>query len=354
MRDTSERRSLNFVAQRLSELLGVLPGDVKVEGHPSISGKGRQVDAKVSAAGFKFVIEWKSSGTAAMVSMAVRTLRQFAESSREKLIPVVAVPYIGEVGKKLCEEANVCWLDLSGNAHLVATGLRIIVEGKPNRFKRPGRPRSLFAPKSSRIARYLLINPGQSFSQRELAESTRMDEGFTSRIVRKLEDQQLVTRESTGSVRLADFDGLLNAWREASDFSKHHIVRGHIAARSGEEALTIIADHLKRESVDWAATGLAGAWLFNRFAGFRLVTVYVAELPTTLESLGFREEPRGENVWIVVPNDEGVFQGATEHEGIPIVHPVQVYIDLKDHPERSNEAADELREKLLGREHHDQ
>jgi hypothetical protein len=124
----------------------------------------------------------------------------------------------GEVGKTLCEEGNVGWLDLSGNAHLVAPGVRIIVEGKPNRFKRPGRPRSLFAPKSSRIARYLLMKPGESFSQRELAEATRMDEGFTSRIVRKLEDQQLVTRESTGSVRVADFDGLLDAWREASDF----------------------------------------------------------------------------------------------------------------------------------------
>jgi hypothetical protein len=29
------------------------------------------------------------------------------------------------------------------------------------------------------------------------------------------------------------------------------------------------------------------------------------------------------------------------------VHPVQVYLDLKDHPERSTEAAEALRKKLL-------
>ncbi|GIW55608.1 MAG: hypothetical protein KatS3mg082_2012 [Nitrospiraceae bacterium] len=341
------------VAQRLAELVGDGPKDAEVVLHPAPTrNKDRQADAKVTAGGFKFVVEWRSSGSAAAVSMATRIVREFAENSREKLIPVVAVPYMGDVGRELCAEAGVCWLDLSGNAHLVAPGLRIIVEGKPNRFKRPGRPRSLFAPKSSRIARYLLMNPRQSFSQRELAAATNMDEGFTSRIVRGLEEQHLLARDSTGHVQLADFDGLLEAWREAADFSKHHIVRGHIAARSGEEVLTRLAGHLKGYKADWAATGLAGAWLLNQFAGFRLVTFYVSELPSTLDSLGFREETRGENVWIVVPNDEGVFQGVNEQAGIRCAHPVQVYVDLKDHPERSAEAADELREKLLTGERH--
>jgi DNA-binding MarR family transcriptional regulator len=350
MRNTSERRLLNHVAQRLEGLLGVQPGDAKVELNPSTSDRAGHASAKVSVAKLKFLIQWKSSGSAAMVLMAARNLQQFAEHTREKLIPVVAAPYIGEVGQRLCKEANVCWLDLSGNAHLVAPGLRIAVEGKPNRYKRPGRPRSLFAPKSSRISRYLLMNPTKDFSQRELAEVTCMDEGFTSRIVRKLDDQQLVTRQSSGSVRVKDFDGLLDAWREASDFSKNHIVRAHIAARSGEEALRKLADHFSRNKAQWAATALAGAYLLNAIPGFRLVTLYVRELPSNLESLGIREESQGENVWLVVPNDEGVFQGATEKDGIPCVHPVQVYVDLKSHPERSAEAAAELRKKLLNGE----
>ena len=41
-----------------------------------------------------------------------------------------------------------------------------------------------------------------------------------------LEEQRLVSRNSAGEVRVADFDALLDAWREAYDFSKHHIVRG--------------------------------------------------------------------------------------------------------------------------------
>jgi len=52
-------------------------------------------------------------------------------------------------------------------------------------------------------------------------------------------------------------------------------------------------------------------------------------------------------LWLVVPNDTGVFQGAVEKDGIRCVHPAQVYVDLKDHPERAAEAADRLRAELL-------
>ena len=120
------------------------------------------------------------------------------------------VPYMGEVGQRLCEEAKVCWLDLSGNAHF-APGLRVTIEGKPNQFKRPGRPRSVFAPKSARIVRRLLIEPESTFSQRALAKAAGLDEGFTSRIVRQLEEQRLVARNAAGELKVADYDALLDA-----------------------------------------------------------------------------------------------------------------------------------------------
>jgi hypothetical protein len=207
----------------------------------------------------------------------------------------------------------------------------------------------LFAPKSSRIARWLLVEPARAFSQRELAKASGLDEGFTSRIVRQLEEQRLVSRDSAGAVKIADHDALLDAWREAYDFSKHYIVRGHIAARSSDEILRRVSAQLKRGKLEHAVTGLAGAWLLNQFAGFRLVVFYVGQMPPAeaQQGMGFHEEARGENVWLVVPNDEGVFHGAEEREGIHCVHPVQVYLDLKNHPERSADAAEQLRKNLL-------
>jgi hypothetical protein len=335
------------VPKRMAELLAVPMSRVKVQRPPD------GVDLVVAVGDFNFAVECKAKGEASAVAMAVRAAKEFAKRLKKKSIPLVAVSFMGDVGKRLCAEAEVGWLDLSGNAHLIGPGLHVNIEGKPNLFKQAGRPRSLFAPKSSRIARCLLIEPERAFSQRELAKASGLDEGFTSRIVRQLEEQQLVSRCSTGAVKVAEFNALLDAWREAYDFSRHHIVRGHIAARSSDEILRLVSAQLKRGKLEHAATGLAGAWLCAGFAGFRLVVVYVAQLPgkEVCQEMGFHEMERGENVWLVQPNDAGVFYGSSEREGIACGHPVQVYLDLKDHPERSAEAAEELRKNLLQPNH---
>lgn len=341
--------------ERLAELLALPPGRVKVQRPPGARRDQAQEAALAMSAGdFNFLVKFKASGQAAAVALAARSLKGLAEQRKQKSVPLLVVPYMGEVGRRLCAETGVCWLDLSGNAHLVAPGLRVNIEGKPNQFKRPGRPRSLFAPKSARIARRLLLEPARAFTQRELARVSGLDEGFTSRIVRQLEAQRLVARESNGAVRVADFGALLDAWREAYDFSRHHIVRGHVAARSGDDALRQVSAQLGRSGIEHAATGLAAAWRLEPFAGFRLVVLYVARIPSAeaREALGFQEESRGENVWLVVPNDEGVFHGAAERGGIRCVSPVQVYLDLKDHPERSAEAAEQLRQKFFSKDGH--
>jgi hypothetical protein len=66
-----------------------------------------------------------------------------------------------------------------------------------------------------------------------------------------------------------------------------------------------------------------------------------------LAEVGFHEESRGGNLWLFIPKDAGVFQGAGEVDGIRCVHPVQVYLDLKEHPERAAEAAEKLRKDFL-------
>jgi hypothetical protein len=207
----------------------------------------------------------------------------------------------------------------------------------------------LFARKSARIARWLLIEKARAFTQRELAHLSGLDEGFTSRIVRGLEEEGFIARDRMGAVRVSGYDALLDALREAYDFSKHHIVRGHVGARSSDDALRRLADSLQQEQIAYAATGLAAAWLWSGFAGFRLLTLFVKELPDAeaTRRIGFREVERGENIWLVRPSDFGVFDGSDVHRGVPCVHPVQAYLDLKGHPERSAEAADALRKKVL-------
>ncbi len=80
-----------------------------------------------------------------------------------------------------------------------------------------------------------------------------------------------------------------------------------------------------------------------------MVTAFVADpIPKgVLDAVGFRPGRRGANVWLVTPNDEGVFAGAAEVGVAVCAHPVQVYLDLAAQPERATEAAEELRQRLL-------
>jgi hypothetical protein len=80
-----------------------------------------------------------------------------------------------------------------------------------------------------------------------------------------------------------------------------------------------------------------------------MVTLFLADSPgkNLFGQLRFREDDRGANTWLVVPNDKGVFHGSLDQAGIVCVHPVQVILDLKGHPERAKEAAAMVRQEKL-------
>jgi hypothetical protein len=331
------------VPELLAGLLGVEPANLDVHNDDA------NVADLIVTAGQTFVIVVNKSTAAAPIAAAAKKVKDCAARIRRRTVPLVVVPFMGEVGRKVCEEAGVGWLDLSGNARIVAPPIRVIVEGKPNRFKTVGRPRSVFAPKSARLVRWLLIHAHEFITQREISRATGLDEGMVSRLVARLNDEGYLVRDDRGGIRAKDPALLLDAWREAYQFSKHTRLQGYVAARSGDALLRFVADTLSDRKVEHAATGLAAAWVFTHFAAFRIATVYLASDPSLelLNQLGFREDARGANLWLVIPSDEGVFQGAIDNDGIRCVHPAQVYVDLKHHPERAAEAAERLRAELL-------
>jgi hypothetical protein len=135
---------------------------------------------------------------------------------------------------------------------------------------------------------------------------------------------------------------------EIYSFRKHTITKGVLASRDGTESLKRLNEGLAWSSVRYAATGLAGAWLHRPFAEFRLTTFCVDRVDDALlQQLGVRPESRGSNVWLVMPNDQGVYDGVSTIQGCPAVDAVQVYLDLQQHPERASEAADELRRREI-------
>ena len=99
---------------------------------------------------------------------------------------------------------------------------------------------------------------------------------------------------------------------------------------------------------DLSYTGLAAAWWWDGFANFRTTAVFVDSWSDgLLRDAGFVDEPRGANLWLVTPDDAGVFHGASQRDGVPVVHPVQAYLDLGAQAERAAEAAEHLRAHVL-------
>ena len=345
MKPPLERQARREVAHRLQELLEA-PACASRSGG---SESSRRVDAEIRVGDRVYLVEWKSSGDVAGVAAGVRQLAAQRNQERGERVLLLAVPFMGEAGRRICRESDVSWLDLSGNARIDAPGVHVRVEGKENRFKRRGRPSNPFAPKSSRVARWLLLHPDEFHVQREMAIGIGMGDGFLSRVVRRLEELGLIERNEHGAVRARDPRLLLEAWAETYDFERHHLLRGHVPARSGDELFARLSSALSSAGIEHAATGLAGAWLLTHFAAFRTVTCYVSELPGAdlLESLGFHEDERDANLWLALPRDEGVFHGVKVKDGLPCAHPVQVWLDLKGHAERASEAARHLEETLL-------
>ena len=350
MRIPTEHHAVQLATDQVFEILSTIGyvAEPSFEVHTRTAGSARGWDAVLNAGGHTFVMEWKGSGAHSRIAMSVQQLADAPSHFPEGATPLLAVPYMGEAGRNYCEQNGVSWLDLSGNARIVAPGIFYQDLGHPNRFRRPGRPESAFGPRGSRIARQLLMNPEAQVRQRSLADVTGLNEGHVSRIIGKLVDTGLVERADEG-IRVVDADLLLDAWREEYRFDRHTVIPGHVAARSGIELVHSLAGKLSEFEVPYAVTGLAAAWLWTKHAGFRISTMYLSGFPSTalLSDLGFRDAPRGANTWLVVPNDQGVFHGSSQLEGIRCIHPVQVYLDLAGHPERSQEAADELRSRLL-------
>lgn len=319
------------------------------DGQLSSSGRLFQPDLVLDTGWIKLVVVWRATSGAANILLAIR---QLARHWPTRTVPVLVVPYMGATGAELCRQQGVSWFDLSGNADLKGPGLTIRFQGNANQHPRRGRPASVFAPRSVRVARLLIQNPEQVFSQKEMADRTGLDAGFVSRIVRGLEESGLVKREGR-KIQAGGRSDLLMAWRDAADFSANRIITGRLDHLANENEFVAIyrkvMEALRDYEADYLATGLGAVHLLTGFSEFNHGVFYLREEPGAAlrDSLPFQETAGEGNIWLVVPKDDGVFEGAVDGDGFRCAHPAQVFVDLKDMPGPVEKAGQMLRERAM-------
>lgn len=340
--------AIQKIPQQLSELayLDVLA----IREGPYLADPGKRPDLEIKAGTLTFLVEYKPRSTAEAVGSALLQIRSWTTGERpDDVVTLLVVPYMGEVGRHLCEGAGVNWMDLSGNASIRAPGINVNVTGLPNKYVARGRPPNIFAPKAARLARAFLMHPKQGWLHQDLAKETQLSKGYVSKILVRLEEAGFAEKRDEQRYWPRNVEAMLDAWRESYDFSNQQILKGHVAERTPEAVVRRSVDGLSGIAVRTAVTGLAAAWFYDKHAAFRLCSLYVAPTPepSQLIEWGFREVESGANTWLVQPADEGVFTGVTSGDGMPYVSPLQAYLDLKQHPERAQEAADVLRPRVL-------
>jgi Transcriptional regulator, AbiEi antitoxin, Type IV TA system len=336
-------------SRRLPAMLAELLDEPSVPTEVSSAAPDDHIDLLLAdSRGRRWLAEIKGSSGPALVQHAAEQLRRY-QSQEPGSIALLVVPYMSLAGAKAAQEAEINWIDLSGNAHIRAADLYVHVEGRPNQYRSAGRPSSPFAPKSARVTRMLLIEPGRWWRQKDLVNETGLDDGNVSRIVRRL-DEDLLLEHRERELRPRDPDLLLDAWAQDYRFDRHDIIAGHLSGSSIEVARSL-TQQLSSHGVHHAFTGLPAAWALDHFAQFRLNTVYVEGDPRdAAERINMRPAERGANMQLVGPKDEGIFAGEHDRDDLHCVATVQVYLDLLHLPERAGEAARHLRADHL--QHH--
>jgi hypothetical protein len=140
---------------------------------------------------------------------------------------------------------------------------------------------------------------------------------------------------------------VLAEWAGRYNFRNNEVLEYYCSeeAPAIEKALAEIAGDPEPQV---AMTGFSAAARMAPVVKNQRVTAYVSgNWQEVARKLNLKKVTSGANVMLLKPYDDGVFYGLQRVAGLPIVSPVQAYLDLKGYRGRGEEAADELLEKVL-------
>ena len=263
-------------------------------------------------------------------------------------LPVLVVPYLGDESRALCREASVGCLDLAGNAMLKTDRVYFEIAGKRNRHPRKKAIRSPFEGKAERIIRRLLLEPERRWRMRDLADDAQVSLGLASMVTSRLTEDGLATKSRSG-FDLQNPGAVLDMWKETYDLktSQLHALRSWVTLPT---LITRLAESKRRLGPDYALTLWSGAnCLMEDETESPHLALYWSGAPDELtRTLRLQEESGRSYVFVFEPYDECALWGAKEAEnGLRVVHPLQLYLDLGCGDKQEVSLAQRLRTRLL-------
>lgn len=291
------------------------------------------------------VVEVKNNGQPRVAREAVNQLLRYRESYQDAYGVLIA-PYIASEAAEICKKDGIGYIDFAGNCRLAFGQVYIEQNGNPNPNRVKRDLRSLYSPKASRILRVLLNDPKKIWKTQDLAKEAEVSLGQIANIKKLLGDREWISTTSYGFF-LSEPEKLLNDWSEKYSYQKN-IIREFYTLKSVTDIEADLSQLCQDKGIKYALTGFSGAARIAPNVRYQKAMAYVTEkTEEVVQQLNLKEVPSGANVLLLSPYDEGVFYGAGEFDGIRIVSPVQLYLDLKNIKGRGEEAAMALFEESI-------
>ncbi|MDG6933390.1 MAG: hypothetical protein JRN68_01705 [Nitrososphaerota archaeon] len=199
--------------------------------------------------------------------------------------------------------------------------------------------KNIFEPKSSRVIRILLSNPGKSWTLRELAGEAGISLGYTHAVCSALINGGYLVRNETNQLTVVDPLTLLRRWAAYHQYSTANTFLDYY---SFEREVDRLIEGFGKTRGRYALTGLSGAWLVAPHVRPVIVEAYVKgkeDAGAIADLLRLKPIPKNGNVRFVLPYDEGVFYRAQSIKGVKVVSNTQLYVDLFNNPARGEEAS---------------
>lgn len=245
--------------------------------------------------------------------------------------------------KELLEGSDWGWVDHSGNLHVQTPEVLIHVE-KAARSSAP-RVTPVVPPQGERIIRYLLDNYPRLPTSTQLADTTRLDKGYASRILARLVEGGLVIRQRGRPIQVPFPQELFETWQATPRRTTEQ-------RWSVDASIKQIERGLAKSLVDFATTGVYAAARLTGLLEPERVELYVSTTRAArllAANLKAKETDRGANLVTLVHRDPGILRIGTHRLDEHVVASVtQVYRDALTYGRgRERDAAVELRRRRL-------
>jgi hypothetical protein len=289
-------------------------------------------------------------GTAAAVAKQTKSRYPKADAY------VLVAPFIGPVTREALRREGWGVLDATGNLELRLDRPAVLLQ-RTGETKNPwpvGRVRrSLKAPRAARVVR-ALADYRPPYGVRELARRARVSAGYAAELLALLEGEGVVTRDvlrrtaatpgtepqRLGGVADVDWARLIRRWTEDYSTLRSNRYQSFLQPRG----IPALLSSLKRAKQRYALTGAASAQTLRAVAPVQVAICFTPSPPELARELGLSQSDGGENVILVEPFDEVVFERSRISNGNAYTAASQTLADLITSPGRGSAEAEALEE----------